>query len=86
MWIMTYQFASTGIHIQNKAIMTHETKGSTHITNHRRKQKILLPSDDSENDVLTSSTYNGIDQLDVLCAFKSAFLNPYSNTAFSFKC
>jgi len=61
MWIMTYQFASTGIHIQNKAIMTHETKGSTPITNHRRKQKILLPSDDSENDVLTSSTYNGID-------------------------
>lgn len=59
-WIMTYQFASTGIHIQNKVIMAHKTKGSTHITNHIRK-KILLPSDHFENDVLTSSTYNGID-------------------------
>lgn len=60
-WIMTYQFASTGIHIQNKVIMTRKTKGSTHITNHIRKQKILLPSDHFENDVLTSNTYNGID-------------------------
>lgn len=86
MWIMTYQFASTGIHIQNKAIMTHKTKVSTCITNPITKQKILLPSDHFENGVLTSSTYNGIDQLDVLWAFKSAFLSPYSNTAFSFKC
>ena len=60
---MTYRFASIGVHIQNKAIMTHE---HTYRQSHKLAEdssplRCWYAKDHLENDVLASRTYNSID-------------------------